>query len=75
MCKIDLKGAYFNVPLNPQSRHLIRFLWKGNLYKFLCLCFGLGPAPRIFTKLLKDPISVLSFIETERGKSSKSFAK
>ena len=45
MCKIDLKGAYFNVPLNPQSKHLIRFLWKGNLYKFtvcvgkvLCVC-------------------------------------
>ena len=29
------------------------------LYSFLCLCFGLGPAPRIFTKLLKIPVSVL----------------
>ena len=27
--------------------------------KFLCLCFGLDPAPRIFTKLLKIPFSVL----------------
>ena len=35
------------------------FLWSGNLYEFLCLCFGLGPAPRIFTKLLKIPISIL----------------
>ena len=26
---------------------------------FLCLCFGLRPAPRIFTKLLKVPTSVL----------------
>ena len=24
-----------------------------------CLCFGLGPAPRIFTNLLKVPVSVL----------------
>ena len=37
----------------------IRFQWKGNLYEFLCLCFGLGPAPRIFTKLLKIPTSLL----------------
>ena len=31
----------------------------GKLYEFLCLCFGLGPAPKIFTKLLKIPVSVL----------------
>ena len=30
-----------------------------NLYEFLCLCFGLGPAPRIFTKLLKTPSAIL----------------
>ena len=29
MCKIYSKDVYFNVPLNPQSRHLIKFLWKG----------------------------------------------
>ena len=28
-------------------------------YKFLCLCFGLGPAPSIFTKLLKVTIALL----------------
>ena len=27
--------------------------------EFLCLCFGWESAPRIFTKLLKIPISVL----------------
>ena len=59
ICKIDLKDAYFSVPLHKYSRKLIRFLREGNLYEFLCLCFGLGPAPRIFTKLLKVPISVL----------------
>ena len=35
------------------------FLWLRKLYEFLCLCFGLGPAPRNFTKLLKIPVSVL----------------
>ena len=53
MCKLDLKDAYFSVPLNPASRKFVWFLWSGKLYEFLCLCFGLGPTPRIFTKLHK----------------------
>ena len=59
MCKLDVKDAYFTVPLSTRSRKLVRFRWKGKLYEFLCLAFGLGPAPRIFTKLLKVPISIL----------------
>jgi hypothetical protein len=59
MCKIDLKDAYFSVPLGTRSRKLVRFKWKGILYEFLCLAFGLGPAPRIFTKLMKVPIALL----------------
>ena len=59
MCKIDLKDAYFTVPLDKLCRHLVRFLWEGSFYEFLCLCFGLEPAPRVFTKILKVPISLL----------------
>ena len=59
MCKIDLKDAYFSVPLSTQSRKWVRFNWKGKLYEFLCLAFGLGPAPRIFTKLMKVPVALL----------------
>ena len=44
-CKINLKDAYFSVPLDKSCRHLVRFLWEGNLYEFLCLCFGLRPVP------------------------------
>ena len=59
MCKLNLKEAYFSVPLNPISRKFVQFLWSGKLYEFLCLCSGLGPAPIIFTKLLKIPVSEL----------------
>ena len=59
MIKIDLRDAYYSIPLHQESQHLVRFRWKGTLYQFLCLCFGIGPAPRIFTKTLKVPISVL----------------
>ena len=37
----------------------VRFAWSGNLYELLFLCFGLVPAPRIFSKLLKVPIALL----------------
>ena len=59
LCKIDLKEVYFSVPLNKNSQKFVRFQWSGNLYQFLCLCFGLGPAPGILTKLLKVPIVLL----------------
>ena len=59
LCKIDLKEAYFSVSLNKNSQKFVGFQWSGNLYEFLCLCFGLGPAPRILTKLLKVPIALL----------------
>ena len=59
MFKLDLKDAYFSVPLDRNSRKFLRFQRNGTLYEFICLCFGLGPAPRVFTKLLKIPISLL----------------
>ena len=73
MCKIDLKDAYFSVPIDKSHRKYLRFVWEGNLYEFLCLCFvwegnlyeflclcfGLGLAPLIFTKLVKVAIALL----------------
>ena len=59
MCKLDLKDAYCSLPLNPPSKKFVWFLWSGKLYELICLCFRLSPTPRIFTKLLKIPVSVL----------------
>ena len=60
MCKLDMKDAYFSVLLHQSSRKYVRFSWsKRNLYDFLYLYFGWGPAPIIFKKLLKIPMSIL----------------
>ena len=59
LCKIDLKDAYFGIPLSKHSSKYVRFKWSGNLYQFLCLCFDLGPALKVLTKLLAIPIAIL----------------
>ena len=57
MCKLDLKDAYFSVPLDQNSTKFLKSQWKGTLYEFRCVCFGLGPAQKVFKKLLNIPIS------------------
>jgi len=57
--KIDLKDAYFTVPVSKQHQPLLRFMYGGLRYQLSCLPFGLGPAPRLFTKLLKPVVTLL----------------
>ena len=59
MVKVDLSDAYWSIPIHKNSRKFMRFMWEGQLYEFLVLAFGLGPAPRLFTKLMKIPITIL----------------
>jgi len=59
MVKLDLKDAYFTLPLGPGSQKLVAFEWRGNVFEFQVLCFGLAPAPRLFTKVLKVPLGIL----------------
>ena len=54
---IDLKDAYFSVPIHISSQRFLRFIWGTEHYTFLG-AFGLSSAPRIFTKLLK-PVAAL----------------
>jgi hypothetical protein len=56
---IDLKDAYYSVPVCDSDRKFLRFNWQGQLYQFTCLAQGLLPAPRIFTKIMKPVFSHL----------------
>lgn len=53
MASLDLKDAYFLIPIHPAHRKYLRFQWKNKLYEFKVLPFGLSTAPFVFTKLLK----------------------
>ena len=64
MVRIFLKDAYFSISLHQKLKY-VRFQWKGNLFQFSWLCFSLGLAPWIFTKLLKIPILMLLRINIE----------
>ena len=37
----------------------VRFEWESSLHEFLCLCSGLCPATKLFTKLIKVPVTIL----------------
>lgn len=56
LTSIDLKDAYFHVPIHPSHRRYLRFQWQGATYQFRALCFGLSTAPFLFTRILQ-PVS------------------
>ena len=59
MITIDLKDAYFMIPIHHADRKFLRFEWDGNLLEFQVLPFGLTTAPRVFTKVMKPVIAHL----------------
>ena len=53
MASIDIKDAYYSVPIKASDRKLVSFKWKEQSYQFTCLPNSLSCAPRKFTKILK----------------------
>ena len=59
MASVDLKDAYYSIPVHTDDRKYLRFKWGSSLYQFTCLPNGLSEAPRKFTKILKVPFAHL----------------
>ena len=59
MASVDLKDAYYTVPIHSNHQKYLKFMFNGTLYQYTCLPNGLSSAPRIFTKLLKPVYSTL----------------
>ena len=50
MVSLDLKDAYLQVPMHPESHKFLRFVTCGKIYQFKVLCFGLSTVPQVFTR-------------------------
>ena len=51
LASLDLKDAYFQIPIHRSSTKLLRFTSEGTVYQFRALCFGLSTAPQVFTRV------------------------
>ena len=51
---IDLKDAYFHIPIHPRSRKYLRITHQGQVYQFKALPFGVSSAPWLFTKIFSQ---------------------
>lgn len=59
LAKIDLKDAYFFVPVSNKYKKYLRFKFKNTLWQFTCIPFGLNIAPYLFTKIFRPIIKKL----------------
>ena len=53
MTSLDLKDAYYSVPICEEHRKWLRFQWRGRLFEYNALPNELASAPMLFTKLMK----------------------
>ena len=51
LVKIDLKDAYWMVPVHPEDQHFLGISWGGAVYVDRYLPFGLRSAPKIFSAM------------------------
>ena len=59
MTKLDMRDAYYSIPVDKQSRHYLQSIFEGKLYQLKVLVFGLSTAPRIFTKVMKPVVAFI----------------
>ena len=53
MASIDLKDAYYCIPVAKDHQKYLKFQWNSTLYQYTSCPMGLCMSPRIFTKVLK----------------------
>ena len=49
---IDLRDAFFHIPVAPRHRKYLRFSVAGRSFQFKALPFGLGTSPYVFTRVM-----------------------
>ncbi|KAK7895505.1 hypothetical protein WMY93_020830 [Mugilogobius chulae] len=56
---LDLKDAYFHVPIARPHWKFLRFAFQGRHFEFRVLPFGLSLSPRVFTRVVAAALSPL----------------
>ena len=59
MASVDLKDAFYSIPVHRDYQKYFKFFWQGTFYQFQGMPNGVGPAMRLFTKVLKPPFAWL----------------
>ena len=59
LASLDLKDAYFHVPVLPAHRPYLRFAFKDRIFQYRVLPFGLTTAPRVFTMILAPIVGLI----------------
>ena len=57
--KIDFKDCFWQVPVAQEDQRFLSFRWRGKVYSFRCLPFGLSVSPWFITKLFRPVIAHL----------------
>ena len=56
MARVDLKDAFYTVPIHPDHQKFLKFKWEEHCYSFRVMPSGYSEAMRVF----KPPFSILS---------------
>ncbi|XP_038146283.1 uncharacterized protein LOC119786801 [Cyprinodon tularosa] len=56
---VDLKDAYFHIPIYPPHRQYLRFAFQGVCYEYRVLPFGLSLSPRVFIRCTEAAVAPL----------------
>ena len=59
LASIDIKDAFYSVPIHPSHKKYQKFVWLSTPYQFEAMPNGYKDAMRVFTKLLKPVFSHL----------------
>ena len=63
LASIDIKDAFYSVPIHGSHKKYLKFMWTGEILQFRAMPNGYCDAMRVFTKLLKPVFAKLR----ERG--------
>ena len=53
MSSMDLRDAYYSIPIAPEFRKYLKFIWREEMFQFTALPMGLSSRPRILLRYLR----------------------